>query len=218
MFFGFALYVGLHFHVGLNIFAVILFTAFVFSLKWLIDIKYLFFEKDEVYETYRQELLGNITPRKDPDWLMKFHKFIRGLRRKNTNANTSPDSNSYTRLKASPIHGVGVFAIRDIPSGTNIFSDDGSEMVWINKDDVEKTSGETKKLYDDFCVINNGKYGCPKNFNNLTVSWYLNEPLKVQKPNVYCDENYDFIAARDIKSGEELTVDYSTYSDISEVS
>jgi hypothetical protein len=57
-----------------------------------------------------------------------------------------------------------------------------------------------------------GLFGCPTNFNRLTISWYLNKPKRGGKPNVYC-KNYDFYASRKIKAGEELTVDYSKYSD-----
>ena len=67
------------------------------------------------------------------------------------------------------------------------------------------------KLYDDFCIIKGNKYGCPINFNSLTVGWYLNESK--ENPNVRATNDYDFIAIRDIKKGEELTVDYSTFSD-----
>lgn len=117
----------------------------------------------------------------------------------------------YTRLMPSPIHGVGVFAICDIPKGTNIFSNDEGEMVWIDKSEIDKIEPDFKKLYEDFCVIKNGKYGCPKNFNSLTVAWYLNESKT--NPNVLCDKDYNFITTREIKQGEELTVDYSTYSE-----
>lgn len=63
---------------------------------------------------------------------------------------------------------------------------------------------------DDFAVLKNKRYGCPLSFNRLTPSWYLNNS---KIPNVRCDENYDFVAIRNIKPGEELTADYSTYSD-----
>jgi hypothetical protein len=117
----------------------------------------------------------------------------------------------YVRLKPSPIHGVGVFAICDIPKGTKIFSNDDSEMTWINKADIGNIDSELKRLYDDFCVLKDGNLGCPKNFNMLTVGWYLNNSK--DNPNVRCIDNYDFIALRDIKKGEELIVDYSTYSE-----
>lgn len=126
---------------------------------------------------------------------------------------TLPHAKCFTRLQPSPIHGVGVFAIRDIREGTNIFSDDISEMEWIDATKVAQTSGEIRRLYDDFCVQRKGEYGCPEGFNNLTVSWYLNEPTPGHAPNVICRGDYDFFAARDIRAGEELTVDYSTYSE-----
>ncbi len=62
--------------------------------------------------------------------------------------------------------------------------------------------------------MKNRRYGCPLNFNRLTISWYINEPVTGERANVACDaETYDFVALRDIQPDEELTVDYSTYSD-----
>jgi len=105
---------------------------------------------------------------------------------------------------------VGVFAITDIPPGTNIFVGDKSKMVWVDKKEVDKQPVKIKKLYDDFCVVRGARYACPNNFNNLTVAWYINDS---KRPNVRCDKKYDFFALKNIKSGEELTVDYATYSD-----
>jgi len=121
-----------------------------------------------------------------------------------------PHKNSFTRLAPSKIHGVGVFAITNIPQGTNIFLGDKCKMIWIDKKEVVRQPTKIKKLYNDFCVIRGEHYACLDNFNNLTVSWYINESTK---PNVRCDKKYDFFALRSIKSGEELTADYSTYSD-----
>jgi len=118
--------------------------------------------------------------------------------------------NVYTRLAPSKIHGVGVFAIKNIPRGANIFCGDSSRLIRVNAEVVRRQSPKIKKLYNDFCVIKGDKYICPNNFNNLTVAWYLNNS---KKPNVRCDKNYDFFARRNIKSGEELSVDYSAYSD-----
>jgi hypothetical protein len=125
-----------------------------------------------------------------------------------------PHHGVYVRLKPSTegIGGVGVFAIRDIPKVTKIFGNDDSKMFWVDKADIKNIDPELKKLYDDFSVIKkNGKYGCPKNFNMLTVGWYINESK--ENPNVLCIYDYDFVALKDIKKGEELTVDYSTYSE-----
>ena len=123
---------------------------------------------------------------------------------------TLPHHGVYARLGPSPIHGVGVFAIKDISKGTYIFPDDNDELVWIHKDMLRDLSAEERRLYDDFCIIRGNLYGCPQSFSRLTPTWYFNE---CSTPNVAADKTYRFYALRDIKKGEELTVDYSAYSD-----
>lgn len=81
----------------------------------------------------------------------------------------------------------------------------------INKSIIDGQDTEIKKIYSDFCIIQKDKYICPDNFNNLTVGWYFNEDRK--NPNVEFKNDYDFYSLRNIKKGEELMVDYSTYSD-----
>jgi len=125
-----------------------------------------------------------------------------------------PHDEVYARLFASSIHGVGVVAIRDIKENTLIFQDDQDELIWVDKNQVEKLEPEIIQLYKDFAVIKEGKYGCPKNFNLLTPAWYLNEPKLGEEPNVKANDNYEFFACRDIKIGEELTVRYCTYSEL----
>jgi len=212
MFLGIATYIALHYHVGRAAFLSILAAAIITSLKWWRDSLFLLFKNEESYEMYRQEQLGTRVSEPEADLLMKMHGLVRRLFNRRRTKTALPDARSFARLRPSGIHGVGVFAIRDIPKGTNIFSDDLSKMQWLKSGEIEGTSGEIRKLYDDFCVLKNGKYGCPEGFNNLTVAWYLNEPAEGQEPNVLCDQKYDFVAARDIRAGEELTVNYSTYS------
>jgi hypothetical protein len=119
-----------------------------------------------------------------------------------------PHHNVYTRLKPSAIHGVGVFAIRDIPKGTQLF--DGSENIaWIDEGQLSDLPRALRQMYDDFCIIKEGKYGCPANFNNLTMAWYLNDS---PTPNVIVDKDYNMRALRDIIEGEELTIDSSRFS------
>ena len=83
-------------------------------------------------------------------------------------------------------------------------------MHWIKRGDTQRLPVELRRLYQDFGVWKNGRVGCPRNFNRLTMAWYLNES---KEPNVRCTRTFDFVTLRNIKSGEELTVDYSAYSD-----
>jgi SET domain-containing protein len=122
-----------------------------------------------------------------------------------------PHLGVYVRLKPSKIHGIGVFAIRDIPKGTYVFRGDDGEMVWTKASATHRLDRELKRLYRDFCVTRDGLYGCPRNFNLLTLAWYLNNS---NRPNMAADKKYNFYSTRRIKKGEELTVNYDTYSAI----
>lgn len=123
---------------------------------------------------------------------------------------TLPHYRVFTRIARSRIHGVGIIAICHIKRGTYIFYGDDAPIVWIERKRLKSLPRELKKLYEDFCIIKQDRYGCPKNFNQLTLAWYLNHS---KKPNVAVDRQYRFYALRHIKKGEELTVDYTTFSD-----
>ena len=126
-----------------------------------------------------------------------------------------PHEHVYVRLGVSPIEGIGVFAIRPIDAGTDIFSNDRIELVWVDADAVDRsnpTPGQ-RALYDAFAIRRDDRLGCPVNFHNLTPGWYLNEPCGDNEPNVRVEKDFSFIAARDIAEGEELTVRYDGFSD-----
>jgi SET domain-containing protein len=123
-----------------------------------------------------------------------------------------PHYGVYVRLAPSRIHGVGVVAIRSIPKGTHIFYGDDDNLIWIDKATSRRQRKEIRRLYRDFCVSRGQRYGCPRSFNQLTPAWYLNHS---KTPNVGADEKYRFYALRNIRKGEELTADYSTYGDVS---
>jgi hypothetical protein len=42
-----------------------------------------------------------------------------------------PHIGVFVRLKPSRLHGIGVFAIRDIPRGTYVFQPDSEELLWV---------------------------------------------------------------------------------------
>ena len=80
MFFGIATYIVLRYRPTWEIFIVIQVLTIIASSKWLCDLWYLLFKGEAEYESYRQELLGDRQPEKDPDWLMHLLRFSRQLR------------------------------------------------------------------------------------------------------------------------------------------
>ena len=122
-----------------------------------------------------------------------------------------PHASVYVRLGISPIDGIGVFAIRAIPAGTNIFANDVVDIIWIDRAtlDWERLSPAERRLYDDFGIRNGALIGCPVNFHNLTPGWYCNEPRDGEVANVAVGPDQSFIASRDIAEGEELTISYA---------
>jgi len=142
---------------------------------------------------------------------------MKGNKMKRKQRPTIPHAGVYARIRPSKIHGVGVFAIRDIPKGAKVFEGDDSKVIWMKRCALKlnELPQEVKRLYDQFCLIKDkGEiYGCPKNFNRMTVAWYLNHS---KTPNVGCDKDYIFFALRDIKEGEELTADYHTYNEFAD--
>jgi uncharacterized protein len=124
-----------------------------------------------------------------------------------------PHYKVYTRLKPSKIHGVGVFAIRDIPKGVSLFADEAEQNIednWVDKKEVAKLDPEIQKLYADFSPITDDKYNCPKSYDLITVGYYVNHS---PRPNVVSNNGGSFTTLRKIKKGEEITADFRTYSD-----
>ena len=122
-----------------------------------------------------------------------------------------PHDDLYTRLRLSPGKGIGVFAIRDIPRGLNPFPGENSETLLVPQAIVEAIADpELRRMYLDFCPLADGHYLAPATFNRLTTAWYMNHS---DLPNVVPDRDVNFVAARHIGVGEELTTDYRTFSD-----
>ncbi len=125
-----------------------------------------------------------------------------------------PHANLYARLGPSPGRGVGVFALRDIPAGTEPFRGDAAGTVRVPAAAVAAIAEEAvRRMYRDFCPLVDGAYVAPADFNAMGIAWYMNH---ADRPNVACGPGLRFAAARAIAPGEELTVDYRTFSDHAE--
>ena len=121
-----------------------------------------------------------------------------------------PHEQVYVRLGLSQIEGIGVFAIKPIAEGTNLFANDKVDLIWVTRDEIERAplSVAERALYHDFGIALGDEIGCPINFHNLTPGWYLNEPRPGASANVRVVGDLNFVAARDIAEGEELTLRY----------
>jgi uncharacterized protein len=121
-----------------------------------------------------------------------------------------PHRNLYTRIKASS-KGVGLFAIRGIPKGTQLFVGDVGNTIRILVSTIDKISdAEVRQMYTDFCPVVDKYFIAPSDFNQMTMSWYMNHS---NEPNVTVVPDLQFVTSRVIHVGEELTVNYTTFSD-----
>ena len=102
----------------------------------------------------------------------------------------------FCRLGASPLHGVGVFAIRPIKKGLNPLR---SRTAYR---EIKFTHDEIKMLcyYDDDEILIS-----TMGMNTMDFSIYLNHS---KQPNLRMTKDGGFEALRPIKIGEELTMDY----------
>ena len=117
-------------------------------------------------------------------------------------------NDTYVTLKASPIHGIGVFAIRDIPKGCNhFFSKNIGEWIKLPISDVEKLPAYSKELIETYCLYDDENYFVPDyGFKVMDLVNYLNHS---NTPNIISvNDGVYFEAIRDIQCGEELLIDY----------
>jgi len=105
--------------------------------------------------------------------------------------------------------GFAMFAARDLPCGSVAFEGEGKPQRIVTRSHVERTwSAEDREVFY--------RYAYPIS-PDVFVLWDT-EPTGWAPQNHSCDPNTEFVglnlvARRDIRSGEELTVDYATFYD-----
>lgn len=124
-------------------------------------------------------------------------------------------SNTYVMLKPSPIEGIGVFAIADIPKGCRTMfgkPDAADEWITITKKEIESLPAPARFLVGNYCLYDEENYFVPaEGFKKMDMALFINH---ADTPNIISINDGDYFEAiRDIKAGEELLVDYGEIVD-----
>jgi SET domain-containing protein len=125
------------------------------------------------------------------------------------------EENIYCRLQPSKVHGIGIFAIRNIPKGKEVFKTflnyelTPVPISLINVD--RKIDPAVRSFANDMFPLHSGKlYMYRRGLNAIDIGFFLNHSTK---PNVRIDDMSRCFAARNIKKGEELFANYKEYSE-----
>lgn len=123
--------------------------------------------------------------------------------------------NTWVMIRPSPIEGIGVFALQDIPKGCrSMFSKANDQEQWIpvTRAEVEKLPAHAKALIENYCLYDEENYFVPDyGFKKMDLVNFLNHS---DTPNLVSINDGEFFEAiRDIKKGEELVIDYGEIVD-----
>jgi SET domain-containing protein len=118
-----------------------------------------------------------------------------------------PEEEVFCKLGISPIHGIGVFAIRPIAKGINpLKSYIGNREIDIPKKDIKHLPKGVRSQIDMFCYYNRTKVSIPVNgMNSFDLAVYLNHS---KRPNLRFKKNGTLQSLISIAEGEELFIDY----------
>ncbi|NBO40852.1 MAG: SET domain-containing protein [Betaproteobacteria bacterium] len=113
----------------------------------------------------------------------------------------------FCKLGISPIHGIGVFAIKPIPKGINpLKSYIRSREIDVSKKDIKHLPKGVRNQIDMFCYYDRRSVSIPVNgLNSFDLAVYLNHS---KRPNLRFKKNGTLISLMNIAEGEELFIDY----------
>lgn len=105
-----------------------------------------------------------------------------------------------TKLAPSKIHGVGVFALRDISKGEKLYADARPTVYTLTYTDAKKLSQEVRDiLLGQWPNIINGSHFA---YPTTRIQAYINHS---DIPNYYAQND---VMLKDVRAGEEITEDY----------
>ena len=116
--------------------------------------------------------------------------------------------NTYVMIKPSPVDGIGVFAIRNIPKGCRqLFSKGIGDWIKIPKEEVDALPVHSKILIETYCLFDTNNFYVPDyGFKIMDLVNFLNHS---EEPNIISiNDGEEFETIKDIKAGEELFVNY----------
>lgn len=112
-------------------------------------------------------------------------------------------------LAPSAVHGIGVFALTDIPAGTFDLFAPPCDWPAVPVAEIDALPPHARELVRTYCLRDETHYHLPAHgFRVRDLVMYLNHSAA---PNLRSVDAGDYFeATRDIRGGEELTVDYDT--------
>ena len=115
---------------------------------------------------------------------------------------------TWVTLQPSPVHGIGVFAIRDIPRGCRtVFSANVGEWIKVPIADVERLPDHSRSMVETYCLYDEEHYYMPDyGFKVMDMVNYLNHSSTPNIMSVKDGEYFETIV--DIPAGAELLVNY----------
>lgn len=113
----------------------------------------------------------------------------------------------YCRLGISPVHGIGVFAVRPIPKGVNPMRTwHEVKEVPLSLKDLKGLPKGVRKELNMFCYYDDKVMHIPSvGMNTMNMAVYLNHS---KKPSVKFQKNGQLVTLKAIRTGEELMLDY----------
>ncbi len=120
------------------------------------------------------------------------------------------NNHTYVMLQPSPISGIGVFAVQNIPVGCReMFSKPNVNDEWItlSKNEVDELPNHSKFLVGNYCLYDDENYFVPaEGFKKIDLSLFINHSIT---PNIISINDGDYFEAiKNIEIGEELVLDY----------
>jgi SET domain-containing protein len=122
-------------------------------------------------------------------------------------------NDTYVIIKPSPLHGIGVFALRAIPKGQRgMFSKGIGEWIPISKKEVSELPSHSIDMVENYCLYDDKNYFIPDyGFKVMDLVNFLNHS---DTPNIISiNDGEDFETIMEIAAGEELLIDYGSIVD-----